>query len=266
MQKLNWIERTKMNIKGIIHTKKVNRLWKKENKNDSLLLKNLNRELKKFRVKLRLIRYEDSPFLSTASDVMPIILKYVDMCEQKYNKVHLLSTLRAPHFHNSIPYLINFYKKELENYDTPQDEYVLLSVCETIEKIGSDRYIDQYIDLLKNPITPSAECIIRLLTKMPISQKIETCILSLVEKENIIPQAWIGKPNETDKYWCSQIALTYIANINKSKYYSYLEQFLISQNLSWIHFTESEFCQSNYSECYAQYIQIAKKGLKKLKN
>ena len=263
MQKLNWIERTKMNIKGIIDIRKADRAWKKENKNDSLLLKGLNRELKKFHVKLRLIRYEDSPFSSTASDVMPIIFKYVDMCEQRYNKVHLLSTLRSPHFHTAIPYLINFYKKELEDYDTPQDEYVLLSVCETIEKIGSDRYIDQYIELLKNPITPSAECIIRLLTKMPISQKIETCILSLVEKENIIPRAWIGKLNEADKYWCSQIAFSYIAKSKQSKYYSYLERFLFPQDFSWIYFTESEFCKYNYSECYKQYAKIAKKGLEK---
>ena len=263
MQKLNWIERTKMNIKGIIDIKKADRAWKKENKNDSLLLKGLNRELKKFHVKLRLIRYEDSPFSSTASDVMPIIFKYVDMCEQKYNKVHLLSTLRSPYFHTAIPYLINFYRKELEDYNTPQDEYVLLSVCETIEKIGSDRYIDQYIDLLKNPITPSAECIIKLLTKMPISQEIESCILSLVEKENLIPKSWIGKLNETDKYWCSQIALSYIANIKQSKYHSYLERFLHPQDFSWIYFTESEFCQHNYSECYKKYVLIAKKGLKK---
>ena len=263
MQKPNWIEHTKMNIKGIIDIKKAAHAWKKENKNDSLLLKDLNRELKKFHVKLRLEQYENSPFSSTASDVMPIIFKYVDMCEQKYNKVHLLSTLRSPHFHNAIPYLINFYKKELEKYDTPKDEYVLLSVCETIERIGSDGYIDQYIDLLKNPITPSAECIIKLLTEMPISQKIESCILSLVEKENLIPKSWIGTPNETDKYWCSQIALGYIANRRQSKYNSYLEHFLSPQDLSWIYFAESEFCQYNYSECYKQYTQIAKHGLKK---
>jgi len=263
MQKPNWIEHTKMNIKGIIDIKKAALAWKKENKNDSLLLKDLNRELKKFHVKLRLEQYENSPFSSTASDVMPIIFKYVDMCEQKYNKVHLLSTLRSPRFHNAIPYLINFYKKELEKYDTPKDEYVLLSVCETIERIGSDGYIDQYIDLLKNPITPSAECIIKLLTEMPISQEIESCILSLVEKENLIPKSWIGTPNETDKYWCSQIALGYIANRRQSKYNSYLEYFLSPQDLSWIYFAESEFCQYNYSECYKQYTLIAKHGLKK---
>ena len=261
MHKMSWIERTKMNIKGIIDIKKADRAWKKENKNDSLLLKGLNRELKKFHVKLRLVRYEDSPFSSSAVDVMPIIFKYVDMCEQKYNKVHLLSTLRSPHFHNAIPYLINFYKKELEDYDTPQDEYVLLSICETIEKIGSDRYIDQYIDLLKNPITPSAECIIKLLTKMPITPQIETCILSLVEKENIIPEAWIGKLNETDKYWCSQLALTFIAKNKNEKYHSYIERFMFPQNFSWIYFTESDYCQSNYCECYKQYIKIASKYL-----
>lgn len=265
MHGINWIELTKSNIIGISHIKKADRSWKKENKNDSLLLKALNRELKKFHVKLRLERYEYSPFSPTASDVMPIIFKYVDMCEQKYNKAHLLSTLRSPHFHNAIPYLINFYKKELEDYDTPQDEYVLLSICETIEKIGSDRYIDQYIDLLKNPITPSAECIIRLLTKMPVSQKIETCILSLVEKENIIPKFWIGKPNETDKYWCSQMALSYIAELKTPKYDSFLKQFLNPQNLPWIHFEESDYCKINYSECYKLYIQITQKGLKRLK-
>ena len=85
MKKPNWIERTKMNIKGIIDTKKEDHAWKKENKNDSLLLKGLNSELKKFHVKLRSKQYENSPFSSTASDVMPIIFKYVDMCEQKYN-------------------------------------------------------------------------------------------------------------------------------------------------------------------------------------
>ena len=263
MQKLNWIERTQMNIKGIIDIKKADRAWKKENKNDILLLKDLNRELKIFHVKLRLERYEDSPFSSTASDVMPIIIKYVDMCEQQYNKVHLLSTLRSPRFHTAIPYLINFYKRELENYDTSKDEYVLLSVCETIEKIGSDRYIDQYIDLLKNPITPSAECIIRLLTKMPNSQEIENCILSLIEKENLIPKSWIGKPNEIDKYWCSKTALTHIVNSNQSKYYSYLERFLFPQDFSWIYFSESEFSKSNYSECYKQYRKIVNKGWQK---
>ena len=263
MEKNNWVERTKINISRIINMNKAEYLWEKENRNDTLLLKNLNDELKLFYVKLRLERYENSPFSESDIDVIPIIFKYVGMCEQKYNKVHLLSTLRSPHFYNAIPYLINFYKKELEDYDIPQDEYVLLSVCETIEKIGSDRYLDQYIDLLKNPITPSAECIIRLLTKMPVTPQIETCILSLVEKENIIPEAWIGKPNETDKYWCSQTALSYIANKNEQKYYSYLERFLFPQNLSFIYFAESKFCQSNYSECYKQYAKIAKKGLEK---
>ena len=52
MQKLNLIERTKMNMKGIIDIKKAERSWKKESQNDSLLLKDLNRELKKFHVKL----------------------------------------------------------------------------------------------------------------------------------------------------------------------------------------------------------------------
>lgn len=262
---MNWIERTKINIRGIITIKKADRSWKKENKNDSILLKNLNRELKNFHVKLRLKQYQNSPFSPNSVSVMSNIFKYVDMCEQKHNKAYLLSTLRSPHFYNAIPYLINFYKRELEDYNTPQDEEVLLSICETIEKIGSDKYIDQYIDLLKKPITPSAECIISLLTKMPSSSKIETCILSLVEKENIIPKSWIGSLSEIEKYWCSRLALTHIANSNPSKYSSYLERFLSPQDFSWIYFTESEFCPSNYSECYKQYAQIAKKGLKKLK-
>lgn len=258
MFRTNWVERTKKNIIGIIDIKKADYSWKKRNQNDSALMKDLNKELQQFHVKLRLEQYQTSPFLPNSVNAMPIILKYVDMCERKINRVHLLSTLRAPQFFEAVPYLLNLYKDLLKDYDTPQDELLLLSICETIEKIGSDKYTDQYIDLLKMPITPSAECIIRLLSKKILTPKIEMCILSLVEKENIIPKAWIGKPNETDKYWCSQIALIHIAKTNQSKYYSYLERFLYPQNLPWIYFTDSKYCQSNYSECYKRYVKIAK--------
>ena len=262
MGALNWIEKAKISIKGSIDLRKADHAWEEENRNDYLLMKNLNRELRKFHVRLRMERYEDSPFSENDTAVIPIILKYVGLCEKKHNKAHLLTTLRSPRFYEVVPHLIDFYKKILADYHLPEDEMVLLSVCETIEKIGSDRYIDQYIDLLHATITPSAECLIRLLCKMPRSPQIDACIFSLVEKENKIPEAWVGRPNETDKYWCSQVALSCIVE-TKTSSTAYLEQFLTPQKLPWIHFTESKYCKYNYLECYKSYIKIASEYMDK---
>lgn len=244
---MNWIERTRINIVGIIHMGKIDRGFKQKNKKDNLLLKGLNRELKQFHIKIKFERYENSPFTTSDVDVIPIILKYVDMCELKANKVFLLSTLRSPGFHQAVPFLIDFYKELLQCYHTPEDELLLLSVCETIGKIRSEKYIEQYINLLNMTITPSAECLINMLSKMPNTIEIENCIFSLIEKENLIPEAWMGGPSEIYKYYCSQTALSYICDMDRQKYHSFIEQFLSPQELSWVHFLNSDCCKDNYS-------------------
>ena len=103
----------------------------------------------------------------------------------------------------------------------------------------------------------SATCVIALYLILYL-------IVPLIEKDNKIPKAWIGKPNEEDKYWCSQKAFEYIINRKNIKYYSFIEKFLNPEKLEWIQFTESKFQKENYSNCYNKYMQIAQKGLKYL--
>ncbi|MBQ8287963.1 MAG: hypothetical protein IJX76_04230 [Clostridia bacterium] len=264
MKKLNWIERTKQNIEGIVFERKVNEQLKQDNKNDLSLLKQLNSELKPFKVKIELQNYEVSPFSASDVGVVPIILKYADLLERDINKAFILSTLRASGFDAAVPYLIAFYKSLLQKYNSPQDETVLLSVCDTIAKIGSDRYIDEYVELLDLPVTPAMGGIIEMLGKVR-SDRIESAVFRLIERENRIPEAWIGKPNETDKYWCSQIALIYIVNRRNTKYYSFIERFISPEKLDWIAFAESKYSKRNYAECYKIYKKIAQKGLNYLK-
>lgn len=275
MKAYTWYEKIKNNIryinndfKDFIESFGRKRLWKKETKNDRILLKHLNKELQPFHVKLHLDRrYRESPFPQNSAKAVPIVLKYARMCERKNSKIGLLSAFCSPQFHDAVPYLLDIYKDLIKDYHDFQSESDLTWVCETIEKIDSDKYIDQYIDLLKMPITPSAECIIRMLSKRkPLTPQIETCIVSLIEKESMIPETWIGEPNEDEKYWCSTLALDCIAKKGDPKYRSYLEKFLFPQDLPWIYFTESKYCRSNYSHCYKNYIKIATKGLRKIKD
>ena len=81
------------------------------------------------------------------------------------------------------------------------------------------------------------------------------------EKENKIPNEWIGELNEENKYWCFLNALKYIINRKDSKYYDFIKKFLQPERLKWIWFTPSKYSKTNYSNCYKKYIALAKKGL-----
>ena len=235
-----------------------------ENDSDLSILKELNVLINCYKVKLKMQYYDKSPFDVKDKTVISIIINYANKFENYKYKIFLLSTLGVRGFDEAVPYLIEQYKFfNLEIYSEPLDDLLLLDLCNTIAKIESEKFIDLYIEMLKLPATTALECIIKMLDKLNID-KAEEYIFSLIEKDNKIPKAWIGKPNEEDKYWCSQKAFEYIINRKNIKYYSFIEKFLNPEKLEWIQFTESKFQKENYSNCYNKYMQIAQKWLKYL--
>ena len=232
-----------------------------EELHDNNLLKELNNELKKNDVKLKFWYYDISPFASCDKEIIPLILNYVNKLNSDKNKIFLLSVLGVKGFDDAVPAIVNEYEFfNLNKYSQPFDEILLLELCDTIAKIESKEYIDLYIKMLTMPATTALESIIKMLDKLNVPE-LDGYIYNLIEKENKIPNEWIGELNEENKYWCSLNALKYIINRKDSKYYDFIKKFLQPERLKWIWFTPSKYSKTNYSNCYKKYIALAKKGL-----
>ena len=232
---------------------------------DKDLLKLLNRELKKYKVKLKFQYYDVCPFNKNKLEIMEIILKYVEQFESYHNKIFILTSLCDGCFKDSVPYLVKIYHYFLnEVYKDPIDEAYLLDLCDTIAKINAFEYIDLYKGILLVPITQSAESIIEMLSEFH-SEEIDDIILSLVKKENLIPKAWFGELNEDAKYWCSLIALECIVNKKDEKYLSFFKELIADKDMTWIKFTDSKYKNNLTKELKNKYKLLAEKGIKKIK-
>ena len=232
-----------------------------EDRQDRAVLKELNQKLKPEGVRLKFWYYDVSPFTEADKRVIPIILSHTDRLHSDKNKIFLLSALGVRGYDEAVPALVDEYKFYNDNrYSEPLDELLLLDLCDTIARIASKKHIDLYVELLRMPPTTALASIIKMLGKMKISGADEA-IFNLIERENKIPQAWIGKPNEEDKYWCSLNALEYMIDKRDAKYRGYIQKFLHPEELDWIRFSESEYRKANYASCYKKYIALAQKGL-----
>lgn len=98
------------------------------NKNkDNGILKLLNKELKKYHVKLCFHYYDSCPFREKKTEIMKIILKYADLFESYHNRIFILSSLCDEHFKECVPYLVKTYHYFINNiYKEPIDEQYLL--------------------------------------------------------------------------------------------------------------------------------------------
>lgn len=235
-----------------------------QNKYDMEILKKLNKEIKKFKVKLKFEYYNKSPFNEKDNEVISIIINYVNMFENYRSKIFILSSLGVEGFYQAIPYIVSIYKSFVSDiYEKPMDEILLLHICDTISKIKSKEHINLYKELLNLPVTPSIVSIINMIDIMKLTE-LDEDVFNLIEKENKIPNLWVGELNETDKYWVSQTALEYISNKNDKNYYYYLKKFLNPEKLEWIVFSKSKYQKINYIDCYKKYVDIAKKGISRL--
>ena len=235
---------------------------KDKNLCDNDMLKELNEELKRrYGFKLKFWFYPSSPFSEKDREVIPLILNFAAKLHNVKNKIFLLSVLGVKGYDEAVPALVEEYKFILlYKYNEPFDELLLLHLCDTVAKIESKKHFNLYVDLLTLPSTTALESIIKMLEKMKILEA-EEYIFNLIEKENIIPQAWIGSVNEDLKYWCSLCALKYIIKRKDLKYYHFIQKFLHPEKLEWIQFTSSRYTATHYLNCYKKYISLASKGI-----
>lgn len=232
---------------------------------DSNVLKLLNKELKKYKVKLAFRYYDICPFNNNKMEIMEIILKHTELLESYHNKISILSSLCDETFKNSVPYLMDTYFYFIENvYSVPLDEEYLLNLCDTIAKINSPCYPDLYKKFLCGSLTQSAESMIKMLAEYNINEY-DDIILGLVKKENLIPKAWIGVLNEDSKYWCSYIAMKCIVNKKDEKYLSFFNEILGDEFMCWINFSDSKYKNKLTMEWKKKYKLLAEKGIKKIK-
>ena len=233
--------------------------------NDIYILKFLNRDLRKYKIKLKFQYYDVCPFNENKLEIMHIILKYVELFENYHNKVFILSSLCDKCFKDSVPYLVKIYHYFLNIvYSNPIDEIYLLYLCDTIAKINALEYIDLYKSIILSPMTQSAESIIKMLSENNMVE-FDELIFNLVKKENLIPMAWIGELNEDSKYWCSYVALKCIVDKKDKKYLDFFKEILEDESMSWINFSDSKYKNKLTLEWKNKYRLLSEKGIKKIK-
>lgn len=238
----------------------------KKNK-DIDILKTLNKELKKYKVKLKLKfqHYSICPFKENKIEILEVILKYSELFSSIYNKIFILSSLCDKYYKDSIPYLVKIYHSFINDvYEVPIDEMYLIYICDTMAKINALEYIDLYESIISCPMTQSAEPIIKMLAKANI-EKIDNIIFNLIKKENLIPKAWLGELNEDSKYWCSLIALKCIVNKKDKKYLDFFKELINDEDMNWIKFTNSKYKNRLTINLKKQYKLLAEKGINKIK-
>lgn len=234
--------------------------------NDREVLSNLNQKIRKYKVKLEFQYYDVCPFNGGTKELLELVLEYVEKFEDLHNKIFILSSLCDEYYKDCIPYLVTFYHSFVKNvYKTPQDEVYLQYLCNTIARINAIEYIELYESVITNPMTQAAEPIIEMMSKLDV-EKIDNIIVNLIKKENLIPNAWVGKLNEDTKYWCSLVALKCIANKCSHKYFDVLNSLIDDQNMEWIKLSESKYKDKLINSLKKQYKLIAEKGIKKIKH
>lgn len=232
--------------------------------NDSIVLKLLNKELKRYHVKLKFQYYDVSPFKQHNSDVVDIILKYSEMLESYYNKIFIVSSLCDKCFKSAVPYLIDLYDTFLKKiYNLPQDEIFLLHLCVTISKINSLEHKELYKKILCGHITQSAEPLIIMVSKFN-DNEYEDIIFNLIRKENLIPDLWVGKLNEDSKYWCSFTALKCIVKKKNKKYLDFFKSIMDDQDFEWLNFSKSKYREKLMLEWKTKYKKLAQIGVNKI--
>ncbi len=232
---------------------------------DSDVLKCLNKELKKYKVKLSFEFYDECPFKENKIEILELVLKYVESFSSVYNKIFILSSLCDKFYKDSIPYLVKTYYYFIDEvYKEPIDEIYLIHICDTISKINALEYIDLYEKIISRSMTQSAESIIKMLSSMNI-ERIDDCILKLIKKENLIPKSWLGTLNEDCKYWCSLVSLKCIVNKRDNKYLALFKELLEDDDMEWIEFTDSKYKYKLANSLKKQYKLLAKKGMNKIK-
>lgn len=119
------------------------------------ILKALNKELKKYKVKVKLkFQYYDvCPFKENKIEILEVILKYSELFSSIYNKIFILSSLCDKYYKDSIPYLVKIYHSFINDvYEVPIDEMYLIYICDTMAKINALEYIDLYESIISCPM------------------------------------------------------------------------------------------------------------------
>jgi len=227
---------------------------------DDVILKQLNKELKKYKIKLNFRYYDICPFKDHKLEVMNIVIKYSKELESYHNKIFILSSLSDEEFKNAIPYLIDIYFYFLNNiYGMPRDEIYLFYLYETISKIKSFEHKELYKKILCGPINQYAESIIKMVSNFNM-QEFDDIIFNLIKKENLIPNLWIGELNEDCKYWCSYIAMKCIVQKKDKKYLNFFKEIIDDNEMAWIKFSNSKYGNKLTNKCKNEYKKLAKKG------
>lgn len=232
--------------------------------NDVKILASLNKELRKYNVKLIFQYYDVSPFKKNNAEIVDIILKYSDMLESWYNKIFILSSLCDEGFKNAVPYLVDLYFYFIENiYSIPSDEIYLIHLCDTISKINSFEHKELYKKILCGPMTQSAESIIMMVSRYN-SDEYDHIIFDLIKRENLIPSLWIGELNEDNKYWCSYVSLKCIVFKKNKKYLEFFKTLIECETIEWLHFSKSKYCEKLNLKWNTKYKKLAKQGYDKI--
>ena len=226
---------------------------------DKKILKEMNSKLKPYHIKLsfQVYAYEKELIVSN-ENTKKIILEYVNKFQSIYAKVFVASSLWGTICEDCTPLLIELYGSIIREYETPQDERYCQYITDTIAKNKNEKYLNLYINLLKGVISPSAGSIIEMVASLCI-EKCEDVLLELIEKENIIPDAWKGKLNEDDKYYCSLVSLKCLLKSRSSMVKAFIDKLKKYDEIPWVQFTKSKISESLKSSTNKKYNDLLMK-------
>lgn len=206
---------------------------------DENILKEMNNKLKNYHVKLvfQVYAYEKKSIIEN-ENIKVVILEYIHKFRSFYSKIFILSCLWGPLCEDCIPILVSSYREFMREYSNPKDEIFCQYLADTIKKNNCAKYMNLYIDLLNDNISPSAGSIIEMVSLLDLNE-CESILLELVEKENVIPESWKGKLNEDDKYYCSLVALKCLQKSESSAVKTLILEWKKYDVMPWIKFEKS---------------------------
>jgi len=204
------------------------------------------------------LQFNRSKFSVKDKAIISIIVKYVDRFESSDLANHYLCCLGVKGFYDATEFLINKYKQCVP---PSYNAYVLNAVSQTIANIRDSRYIDVYLDFLKDDVVVSETWfIVQMLGRMKIERAIPHFI-RLLDGERLIRESRRGTVLEDSKFLVSQTSIEALSQFKNPDYIKFIEKFLEPEKIPWIKFEESKEARANLRATYATYKNITKKAM-----
>jgi len=203
-------------------------------------------------------QFHSKTFTEKDKEVIPIILKYLDMFKQENNKIGYLLSLGTEGFYDATEYLVSEYRK----HAPPNYNWLFLNgAAQTIGHIQDPRFIDEYVELLNdNVLTVETSYLVHMLGKMKVGKAVPH-LIRLLDRENAIADCF---SDTSCKFVVSITAIEALSEFKDPDHIKHVEKFLEPEKIPWIKYPDTKEGRSLLKKTYAEYRKIAQVAIKKM--